>query len=556
MFLLVAVLAGCTAQQEQQSWTKGAMVAVANPHAAAAALEVLKQGGHAVDAAIAAHAVLGLVEPQSSGLGGGGFMLVYDRGADRLSVYDGRETAPAAATEDMFVVDGQVLGFLDAWQSGLSVGTPGAVAMYALAHDEHGQLSWAETLQPAIDLATAGFEVSPRLARILKGMGRPTRLDDNPATAAYFFPDGKPLASGHLLQNPDYAQTLQRLAAEGPAAFYSGAIADEIVAAARAAPNGGRLTTTDLETYRALRRDAVCGPFRDLKICGAPPPSSAAIQVQIAGLYDQFAAGAEDQDDRLIAFVDAQRLGYADRDQFFADPDFVAVPVSGLIDPDYIRRRAGERAAPDAPAMPGNPPAAAQFSGADTTLEIGGTTHLSIIDRHGNAVSMTASIEGVFGSSRWAAGFLLNNEMTDFARTPAGDGPAPANSIAPGKRPRSSMSPLMVFDADGELLLVTGSPGGHAIIAYVAKTVLGILDWGMSAQEATDFPNIFARGKSVSIEQVGAQGAALTTLFTEQGYAVRKPRAENSGIHLIVVRPEGLEGAADPRREGVVLTAP
>lgn len=561
-FTCVALLsfAACASAPESPGvpWTKGAMVTAANPHAAAAAAEILAMGGHAVDAAIAAHAVLGLVEPQSSGLGGGGFMLVYERARGELGVFDGRETAPAAATANLFVVDGKTLNFLDAWQSGLSVGVPGAVAMYRLAHDEHGELDWPDLFTPAIRLATEGFAVSPRLAGMLQGIGRPTRLDDNPATAAYFFPGGKPLQAGDLLKNPAYANTLTRIADEGPSAFYTGELAAEIVAAAQAPPNGGALTVRDIGDYAAIRRDAVCGAYRALKVCAAPPPSSGAIQVLIAGLYDGFAGDAQERRDRVSAFVDAQRLGYADRDHFFADPAFVDVPVEALIDGDYIRRRAADRPEANESPIHGDPftASAARRSnpGADSTTEIGGTTHLSIVDRHGNAVSMTASIEGAFGSSRWAGGFLLNNEMTDFARTPVVDGRAAANAAAPGKRPRSSMSPLMVFDENDELLMVTGSPGGHAIIAYVAKTLIGVLDWGMTAQQAVDYPNVFARGRSVRVEQGSPEGERLAADLTALGYDVRKPRAENSGIHLIVVRDEGLEGAADKRREGVVRT--
>jgi len=546
------------ANDASDAWTKGAMVAAANPLAVAAAIEILEKGGHAVDAAIAAHTVLGLVEPQSSGLGGGGFMLVYDRAAAELSVYDGRETAPAGATEDMFMRDGKPLGFLDAWQSGLSVGVPGAVAMYQLAHSDHGQLAWQDVFQPAIDLATEGFEVSPRLANFLTKMGRATRLDDNPDTAKYFYPDGTPLGTGHLLKNPEYAETLTRIADKGIKAFYASPLAEQIAAAAQAKPDGGLLTAADIKNYTAIKRDAVCGGFRKMTICAAPPPSSGVIQVLITGLYDYFVAEATSRGEKVQALVDAQRLGYADRDHYFADPAFVDVPVDALIDSDYIRLRAGERVAPDQMPVHGDPSVVFKKAlsgtlwGTDTTEEIGGTTHMSIVDRYGNAVSLTASIEGVFGSSRWAGGFLLNNELTDFARQKTADGRIPANAIAPGKRPRSSMSPLMVFDENDDLLMVTGSPGGHSIIAYVAKTLVGVLDWHLTAQQAVDYPNIFARGQSVSIEQIDDSSAELAAHLTEQGYSVRKPRNENSGIHMIVVRPDGLEGAADKRREGTV----
>jgi len=542
-----------------EAWTKGAMVTAANPHAVAAAIEILQQGGHAVDAAIAAHTVLGLVEPQSSGLGGGGFMIVYDRAGDKLSVYDGRETAPAAATADMFMPDGKMLGFIDAWQSGLSVGVPGAVSMYEMAHDEHGSLPWAQVFQPAIRLATEGFEVSPRLVGWLRKVGRMTRLNDNPATAAYFFPDGAQLQVGHLLKNPDYAGTLQRIANEGIQAFYSGVLAEQIVAAAQAEPNGGSLSVADIENYAAVKREAVCGGFRDMTICAAPPPSSGIAQIVIAGLYDYLAADSISETEKVQAFIDAQRLGYADRDHFVADPSFIAVPTDALIDPAYIRHRAGERFAPNAKPTPGDPAAvlakatAAASWSVDTTMEIGGTTHLSIIDQQGNAVSMTASIEAPFGSSRWAGGFLLNNEMTDFARQPSADGKAAANAIAPGKRPRSSMSPILVFDENNDLFMVTGSPGGHSIPAYVAKATIGVLDWGLSAQQAVDFPNIVARGWEVRVEAVDVTSKQLASSLADLGYPVKESsRGENSGIHMIVVRADGLEGAADKRREGVV----
>jgi len=541
-------------------WTRGAMVAAANPHAVAAAIEILKKGGHAVDAAIAAHAVLGLVEPQSSGLGGGGFMIVYDRSADSLNVYDGRETAPAGASEDMFMRDGKPMGFLKAWQSGRSVGVPGAVAMYRLAYEDHGKLPWADLFEPAIRLATDGFEVSPRLANLLKKMVRPTRLDDNPATARYFFPGGKPLQIGQRLKNPEYAETLQRIASDGIRAFYTGSIAAQIAAAAQAEPDGGTLTVADIAGYQAIRREAVCGGFRDWTVCSVPPPSSGAALILMAGLYDELAAGATGQMQKVRAFVDAQRLGYADRDRFIADPDFVPVPTAALIDPAYIRRRASERFLPAATPVPGDPLAfsdratAALSWGVDTTTEIGGTTHLSIIDQYGNAVSLTASIEAPFGSSRWAGGFLLNNEMTDFARAVPADGRPVANAVAPGKRPRSSMSPTFVFDKQNNLLMVTGSPGGNAILAYIAKTVIGVLDWGLSAQQAADFPNIYARGRPVRVEAAGKAGEQLAGALADLGYPVVKPRSENSGIHLIVVRSDGLEGAADKRREGVVRT--
>ena len=543
-------------------WPHGAMVAAANPHATDAAIEMLARGGHAVDAAIAAHAVLGLVEPQSSGLGGGGFLLVFERAAGELTFLDGREVAPAGATVDMFVRDGRVMSFVEAWQSGAAVGVPGAVALYASAHERYGALPWPELFAPAIRLATDGFEVSPRLARLIPLAAERGRLDENPFTAAYFFPYGEPLRAGDMLRNPEYAHTLSRIASEGPSAFYTGEIAAAIAAAAREEPDPGALTVEDIAAYEVVERPVVCGEFRRLDVCTTSPPSSGAAQIMITSLYDHLADEAADRDARMAAFVDAQRLAYADRDHYFGDPDEVDVPLGGLLDPAYLRQRARERFAPDAPPTPGDPglvlrgePVAGRWA-PDTTEEAPGTTHLSIVDGDGNAVSMTATVESAFGSHRWAAGFLLNNEMTDFARDVPADGSRPANAVTPGRRPRSSMSPTIVFDAAEELLMVTGSPGGNSIPAYVAKTLLGILAWGMSAQEAVDYPNVIARGETVRVEISVEPGLSIAKALRARGYEVQEREGENSGLHVVVVRDTGLEGAADKRREGTVRTLP
>ena len=543
-----------------RSWNRGAIATAANPYAVAAAIEMLKKGGHAVDATIAAHAVLGLVEPQSSGLGGGGFMLIYEHSTGDLTFLDGREAAPSGATVDMFMRDGEVLGFVEAWQSGLAVGVPGVVALYKSAHDDHGKLPWPDLFQPAIRLAEEGFEVTPRIANNLPRIGAAGRLDENPPTAAYFFPGGKPLQIGHLLKNPEYATTLTRIAKEGIDAFYKGEIATAIAKAAQEPPNGGTLTVEDIGNYRVIKRDVVCGDFRKLEICTTTPPSSGGAQIMIAGLYDHLTGEVTTQDDKIAAFVDAQRLAYADRDHYFGDPDSVKVPLDDLLNPAYLEHRATERIAPAATPTHGDPGSVlredpvAVLWGEDTTEEASGTTHLSIIDSEGNAVAMTATVEGWFGSSRWAGGFLLNNEMTDFARKHDPDAPPVANAIGPGRRPRSSMSPTMVFDQDGDLLMVTGSPGGNSIPAYVSKSIIGVLDWGMSAQDAVDFPNIVARGEMVRVEVNVEPGKAIATDLAERGYKVQERDGENSGLHVIVVRPDELDGAADKRREGIVRT--
>lgn len=544
------------------AWSRGAMAVAANPHAVAAATRMLEKGGHAVDAAIAAHLVLGLVEPQSSGIGGGGFMLVYQQENSALIFYDGRETAPAGATVDMFMRDGEVMGFREAWQSGVAVGVPGVVALYKSAHEAHGKLPWAALFQPAIRLAREGFEVSPRLAGFLPRVAEYGRLDENPGSAAYFYPDGEPLQIGFLRTNPEYADTLSRIAAEGIGAFYSGEIAQAIAAAAQAAPNGGTLTTADIAAYRAVKREAICGDFRKFRICTTTPPSSGAAQIMIGGLYEHLAAGSTTQADRIAAFVDAQRLAYADRDHYFGDPDAIDIPLDDLLNPAYIKYRATGRFAPDATPTHGDPgmflhaESAAALWGFDATHEASGTTHLSIVDNAGNAVAMTATVEAPFGSSRWVAGFVLNNQMTDFSREVPADGRPVANAIAPGRRPRSSMSPTMVFDADGKIRMVTGSPGGNSIPAYVAKTIVGVLDWKLSAQDAVDFPNIVARGVRVRVEISMEQGRAIAEDLKMRGYTVQEREAENSGLHVIVIRAEQLEGAADKRREGVVGFVP
>ena len=539
------------------AWPHGYMAAVANPYATDAAIQMLAQGGHAVDAAIAAHAVLGLVEPESSGIGGGGFMVLFDQPNQRVRFLDGRETAPAAATADMFFRDGAEMGFLDAWQSGKAVGAPGAVALYKLAHDNYGKLPWATLFDPAIQLASDGFTVSGKLAGFLPQMAQITNLNTNPGAAEYFYPNGQPLQAGTILRNPEYAQTLRRIASEGPDAFYRGEIANAIASSAQAGPDGGMLTLEDIAAYQAIERPAVCGPWREVNICTATPPSSGAMQIMIANLYEHLLPADASQAQRIQAFVDAQRLAYADRDYYFGDPDRISVPVDQLLDPRYIQHRASQPAEPGADPQHGDPSSvlsgnAQAVWAADSTLELSGTTHYSIVDAEGNAVSVTMTVEAPFGSARWAGGFLLNNQMTDFAREFDPSAPEAANTVRPGARPRSSMSPTIILDQDNQLLLVTGSPGGNSIPAYTAKSVLGIMDWGLSVDEIVNFPNIIARGETVRVEIGVAPGQELANSLRDSGYNVEEVEGENSGLHIILVTEGGLVGAADPRREGTV----
>ena len=544
---------------KRMDWDKGAMVSAANPHAVDAAVDILNKGGSAVDAAIAAHVVLGLVEPQSSGLGGGGFMLNFDFQTGDLTFIDGRETAPSSATIDMFMKNGKAMGFREAWVSGKAIGAPGAVALYKTAHQRSGKIKWEELFTNAIDLAENGFKVSPRLGGFIKAMQSFGRLSINKGSKDYFYPNGVPLKTGDVLTNLEYAETLKRISKEGPSAFYTGSIAKQIVTSANEEPNPGSLSLDDLKNYQTVIRPVICGSFRDLNICTTSPPSSGGAQIMIAGIYDHLINENMSRSDKVEAFVDAQRLSYADRDHYFGDPDEVEIPIDALLNPKYIEQRSKDKFQPDETPRPGNPAiiigqeSNIPIWGRDNTEEASGTTHISIIDFDGNAVSMTATIESAFGSHRWAAGFLLNNEMTDFARKVPDDGTKLANAVAPNRRPRSSMSPTMIFDEYNNLLMITGSPGGNSIPAYVAKTIVGVFDWGLNAQKAVDLPNIVARGEKVKVEG-NRNGKKIQRQLKNKGYKVINfGNNEVSGLHLITVLPTKLDGAADKRREGKVV---
>ncbi len=532
------------------------MVAAANPLAVEAGARVLREGGTAADAMVAVQAVLGLVEPQSSGLGGGAFLVWYDAESGEVTTLDGRETAPLAATPRLFQnAEGEPLGFWDAVVGGRSVGTPGTPALMEAAHERWGSAEWASLFDEAISLADEGFTVSARLAELVASGEE--RLRRFPATEAYFFPGGEPLAEGDTLMNPQYAATLRRLAAEGADAIYTGQIAQDIVTTVRGAEgNPGVLSTSDLAIYRVVERPPVCVEYRAHDICGMGPPSSGALTVgQILGMlggYDLAALGAESAEAwRLIG--DASRLAFADRGRYMADSDFVPVPVEGLVAPDYLAERgsllSGDDALPEVAA--GNPEYDhALMWGDDASIEFPSTSHISIVDAAGNALSMTTTIENGFGSRLMTNGFLLNNELTDFSfRTHAGGWPI-ANRVEPGKRPRSSMSPTIVL-RDGAPVLVVGSPGGSRIIGYVAKTIIGHLDWGMDVQTAIAAPHLVNRFGTYDVEE-GTSAEGLQEDLQALGYETNV-RGLTSGLHAIAVTPDGLRGGADPRREGIAL---
>ncbi|WP_236250525.1 gamma-glutamyltransferase [Microbulbifer sp. ALW1] len=531
------------------------MAVTANPHASAAAETILAKGGTAVDAAIAAQLVLSLVEPQSSGIGGGAFMLSYRADEKKLFSYDGRETAPMAVDEDYFMRDGQPRGFLEAVIGGNSVGVPGVVRMLELAHKRDGKLPWKELFQPAIALAEQGFNVSPRLHQLLVQM---PRVAVRPAIRDYFFDEGgKPLPVGHLLKNPEYADTLRQLAEKGSKPFYDGDIAAAIVEAVRNDPeNPGVMTRKDMADYQAKVREPVCAAFLVYDICGAAAPSSGGTTVgAILGMLQQFPLDKYEVGSAELThlFVEASELAFADRNTYSADSDFIPVPTQAMVDPDYLAARAKLIDPVKAqPAVAGDPAGFATVRRTAKSPELPNTSHLSIVDQYGNAVSMTTSIETGFGSRLLVKGFLLNNQLTDFSFVPTNaDKQLVANRIQPGKRPRSSMSPTIVFNEDGSLRLIVGSPGGSRIIDYTARTILYHLAKGMPIAEAIDAGNIGAIGYRVEVEPGALKEAEIKQLEAMGHKLVQKEL--NSGIHAIALIDDKLQGGADPRREGSAL---
>ncbi|WP_439633124.1 gamma-glutamyltransferase [Glycocaulis sp.] len=559
-FALIACSGDDSAQQSTSGPVTGgeeAMVSAAHPLAVEAGLDVLRQGGDAVDAAIAVQMVLGLVEPQSSGIAGGAFMVRYDAQSGTVTVYDGRETAPAAVTEDYWLDEnGEPLAYLDAWQSGQSTGAPGAVAMLAMAHEEHGRLDWSAGFEAGIELAEEGFPLSGRTSSMAARVAQISQLSRQEPARSYFYDEeGNAHPEGFIRTNPGYAETLRAVAADWRN-FYTGEIAQDIIATASRDPRGGLLTLEDLAGYEPVRREAICVPYRVYRVCSAPPPSSGAVAVgAILTLLEgyEMSAFGPDTVEGWHLFIEASRLAYADRDQYVGDPAFADVPVQGLLDHGYLteRRRliSVDRAIPAV--RHGTPPGAPEVI-ADTTPDSPGTTHYSIRDTFGNVVSMTTTVESIFGNNRMTqGGFLLNNQLTDFAFAPRdAEGRTHPNAPAGGKRPRSSMSPTIVLDAEGDFLIATGSPGGNSIIAYTAKTLVAMLDWGMTPQEAAALPNVVARGDVVSIES--GFDAELLEGLRALGHQIRGEQGENSGIHIIRLGEDGtLEGGADPRRDGV-----
>jgi gamma-glutamyltranspeptidase/glutathione hydrolase len=534
------------------------MVSTANPHASKTGMEILKRGGNAIDAMVAIQTVLGLVEPQSSGLGGGAFLVYFDAEREKLTTYDGRETAPAMATPDMFLDNnGQPLGFFDAVVGGRSVGTPGTVKLLYETHKKYGKLDWKEVLQPAIDLAENGFKVSPRLHALITRSAE--SLYQYETTRNYFLSEESvPLFVGTLIKNQPYSDTLKAIASGGADAFYKGDIAKRIVKTVQNAKgNPGRLSLEDLANYEIKQREPVCYRYRDHNVCGMGPPSSGALTVgQILGLveaYDLGSYGAGSLESwRIIG--DATRLAFADRGLYMADNDFVKMP-KGLLNRTYLWERTqtliGEKALTADEVFPGKPPFDhAMLFAPDQSLELPSTSHFSIVDAEGNVVSMTTTIENGFGSRLMVDGFLLNNELTDFSFVPEVDGKPVANAIEPGKRPRSSMAPTIVLK-DGKPVLAVGSPGGSRIIPYVAKTLIAWLDWEMDIQQAIELPHLANRFGTYDLEK-GTAAEKFAEPLEKLGFTVNI-RDLNSGLHGIEITPEGLQGGADTRREGLAI---
>jgi len=558
MLLLACCVATATPPADTgQPQTAQAFVIAANPLAARAGMDVLERGGSAVDAAVAVQAMLSLVEPQSSGMGGGAFLDYYDAAAGELVIYDGREVAPQQASRTMFLDDkGKPLPFVAAVTSGRATGVPGAVAALAMAQAEHGTLDWDSLFGAAITTADEGFIISPRLGRFL---ARDWPQLSVPDAAQYFSrPDDTRMQAGDWLKNPAYADFLRRLADQGADALYTGSTAAQIVERTRAAPLGGSMTMADMAAYRPVKREPVCAPYREYRVCIPPPPSSGVGLLQLLGLLERSDIAERGPDDphAWYLFAEASRLMYADRDAYVGDGDFVSVPVQGMLDPAYLDERAALIGAHAAANVVAGQPAGARQPMVDHTLEPTGTSHFIIRDARGNVVSMTTTVESIFGSGRMVDGFFLNNQLTDFSFNPLqADGSLAPNAVAPGKRPRSSMTPVIFFDENGRFAGAIGSAGGNSILAYVGKSLVGAIDWGLPMQDALALPNLIARGNR-PMGEVNAFDPAILTGLAGRGIDLRPGQGEDSGLHGVIIRNGMVDGGYDPRREGVVLLGP
>ncbi len=544
-----------TAKAGKQLTAQKWMVSAANPHAARAGAKILRAGGTAADAAIAIQLVLGLVEPQSSGLGGGAFVIYFNAKTGRLTTLDGRETAPFLATPRLFQdAEGKPLRFFDAVIGGRSVGVPGTPKLLETLHQRWGKTKWATLFDDAIHLAENGFAVSPRLEKLIARDAK--RLAVHPVTSAYFLPGGTPLKAGFILKNPAYAASLKQFLKHGSAPFYRGTIASDIVLTVQRAENRGLLHSKDLERYQVIERPAVCAPYRQHDVCGMGPPSSGALTVgQILGIlapFDLASLGPDNAESwRLIG--EASRLAFADRGRYMADSDYVPLPLKGLLDPAYLATRAAliRPGTIIDKVRAGTPKWDHAFNLADDApIDLPSTSHFSIVDQYGNALSMTTTIENGFGSRLMVDGFLLNNELTDFSFRSHRNGIPVANRVEPGKRPRSSMSPTIVMK-DGKPSFIIGSPGGSRIINYVAKTIIARIDWGMNVQQAIALPHLVNRFGTYDIEK-STSAEALAASLKAFGYKT-KTRNLNSGLHGIAIDANGMHGGADPRREGHVI---
>lgn len=553
--LLLSACATTAPPAARTAYERG-MVSAADPRAAEAGAQILRAGGNATDAALATLLVLNVVEPQSSGIGGGGF-LVLDDGKGNLETFDGRETAPAAAHPEWFRMNGQFLSVSQAIPGGLSVGVPGNVALMAEAHRRHGKLPWKALFAAAIGHARDGFTLTPRLRDYLDRARRTGALTAE-GRALYYGADGEPLPAGTMIRNPAFADFLATLAEKGPKAFYSGSNAAKIAAAvSKAERNPAPMALADLAAYRAKPRPPVCGSYRRHRICGMGPPSSGATTVLgMLGMLERFdlAALGKDSPEAWHLIAEAARLAYADRERYLADGDFVAVPVAGLVARDYLAARS-QLIAPDRTlvrAEPGTPPGA-PLARADTlTPDVPSTSHFVAIDSNGQAATLTSTIESSFGSGLMVNGYFLNNELTDFSLVPSRDGKPVANRVEPGKRPRSSMAPTLVYAPDGRLRLAVGAAGGATIPAQVLRVIIGVIDWKLSAQEAIALPVLFAPSDAVFVEK-GSKLESMIPALQALGHATVTPRELPLKANAIEVVDGKLVGAADPRSEGVAV---